>query len=212
MHNAGGQWRAHSSSAPANSLSARALAQRAQPQAEALEEALERAERFAAAGADIVFIDALESAEEMRRLGELRGYGAAVPKMASMLEGGKTPLLRRSELEALNFKLVAYPLSLLGVSVRAMQRALQVWAALMLLLPCWPCGLLRCGCGRIVMRACRSSISSALRRPHCSISMQLLRLRRCHDHLHATAPVDSFHALRYHIAITRSALQCGWTP
>lgn len=96
-------------------------------QAESIEEALERSERFAEAGADILFIDALESAEEMRRLAELRGAGQNVPKMASMLEGGgKTPLLSRAELANMNFKIVAYPLSLLGVSVRAMQRALVV--------------------------------------------------------------------------------------
>jgi hypothetical protein len=45
--------------------------------------------------------------------------------MANMLEGGgKTPILPPEELQALGFKLVAYPLSLLGVSVRAMQDAL----------------------------------------------------------------------------------------
>ncbi len=47
--------------------------------------------------------------------------------MANMLEGGgKTPILRPEELEQLGFKLVAYPLSLLGVSIRAMQSALQL--------------------------------------------------------------------------------------
>ncbi len=47
--------------------------------------------------------------------------------MANMLEGGgKTPVLAPEELEVLGFKLVAYPLSLLGVSIRAMQSALQL--------------------------------------------------------------------------------------
>jgi 2-methylisocitrate lyase-like PEP mutase family enzyme len=45
--------------------------------------------------------------------------------MASMLEGGgKTPMLTPTQLESMGFKLVAYPLSLLAVSVRAMQDAL----------------------------------------------------------------------------------------
>ena len=45
--------------------------------------------------------------------------------MANMLEGGgKTPILRPDELEDMGFKLVAYPLSLLGVSIRAMEDAL----------------------------------------------------------------------------------------
>ena len=46
--------------------------------------------------------------------------------MANNLEGGgKTPLLRPAVLQAMGFKLVAYPLSLLGVSVRAMEGALE---------------------------------------------------------------------------------------
>lgn len=47
--------------------------------------------------------------------------------MANMLEGGgKTPILAPEELQRLGFKLVAYPLSLMGVSMRAMQSALQL--------------------------------------------------------------------------------------
>ena len=43
-----------------------------------------------------------------------------------MLEGGgKTPILSPLELQELGFKLVAYPLSLLGVSIRAMEDALR---------------------------------------------------------------------------------------
>ena len=46
--------------------------------------------------------------------------------MASMLEGGgKTPILPAARLEAMGFSLCAYPLSLLGVSVRAMEGALE---------------------------------------------------------------------------------------
>ena len=46
-------------------------------------------------------------------------------QMANNLEGGKSPQLRPEVLQDLGFTLVAYPLSLLGVSVRAMQTALQ---------------------------------------------------------------------------------------
>ena len=54
----------------------------------------------------------------------------AALQMANNLEGGgRTPLLSPEELEALGFKLVAYPLSLLGVSMRAMQSALQLLKA-----------------------------------------------------------------------------------
>ena len=51
-------------------------------------------------------------------------------QMANMLEGGgKTPLLLPAALQELGFSIVAYPLSLLGVSVRAMQRALDLLQA-----------------------------------------------------------------------------------
>ncbi|KAG9146195.1 hypothetical protein Leryth_007907 [Lithospermum erythrorhizon] len=92
-------------------------------QAVSLEESLWRSRTFADAGADVLFIDALESKEEMRDFCEVYPL---VPKMASMLEGGgKTPILDPNELENLGYKLVAYPLSLMGVSIRAMQDALQ---------------------------------------------------------------------------------------
>ena len=52
-------------------------------------------------------------------------------QMANMLEGGgKTPIVAPEELQRLGFKLVAYPLSLLGVSMRAMQSTLQLLKAL----------------------------------------------------------------------------------
>ena len=63
----------------------------------------------------------------------------ALGQMANMLEGGgRTPLLGPAQLEALGYKVAAYPLSLLGVSIRAMQSALaglKVLLALFLLHP-----------------------------------------------------------------------------
>ncbi len=50
-------------------------------QAASLKEALARAAAFADAGADVLFIDALESVEEMRALASLPGAAAAVPKV-----------------------------------------------------------------------------------------------------------------------------------
>lgn len=91
-------------------------------QAASLEESLWRSRSLADAGADVLFIDALESKEEMKALCEVYPL---VPKMANMLEGGgKTPILSPMELEEIGYKLVAYPLSLMGVSIRAMQDAL----------------------------------------------------------------------------------------
>ncbi|KAI3935362.1 hypothetical protein MKW98_027182 [Papaver atlanticum] len=91
-------------------------------QAVSFEEALWRSRAFADAGADVLFVDALASREEMKGFCEVYPL---VPKMANMLEGGgKTPILNPTELEQMGFKIVAYPLSLIGVSVRAMQDAL----------------------------------------------------------------------------------------
>lgn len=91
-------------------------------QAESFQEAIYRAAAFADAGADVVFVDALETIAEMRTLCVDVQHAH---KMANMLEGGgKTPILSPQELEELGFKLCAYPLSLLGVSIAAMRKAL----------------------------------------------------------------------------------------
>ncbi|KAK9159458.1 hypothetical protein Syun_005799 [Stephania yunnanensis] len=91
-------------------------------QAVSLEEALSRSRAFASTGADVLFIDALASREEMKAFCDI---SPSVPKMANMLEGGgKTPILNPNELEGIGFKLVSYPLSLIGVSIRGMEDAL----------------------------------------------------------------------------------------
>lgn len=91
-------------------------------QAISLDESLWRSRAFADAGADVLFIDALASREEMKAFCEV---APSVPKLANMLEGGgKTPILNPLELEEIGYKLVVYPLSLIGVSIRAMQDSL----------------------------------------------------------------------------------------
>src|SRR5262245_32511803 len=86
-----------------------------------LDEALERCRQFRAIGADITFLEAPGSEDEMRR------YCAEVdgPKMANMIEGGKTPLLPPSRLEAIGYGIAVYPLTLLNVSIAAMRTALE---------------------------------------------------------------------------------------
>jgi 2-methylisocitrate lyase-like PEP mutase family enzyme len=85
-----------------------------------LEEAIERAKYFAELGADINFVEAPHSIEEMQT------YCATVPgiKMANMLEGGKTPFLSPEQLQSIGYGMVAYPLTLLNCSIDAMQQAL----------------------------------------------------------------------------------------
>lgn len=91
-------------------------------QAISIDEALWRVQAFADAGADVLFIDALASIEEMKAF---CAVSPKVPKMANMLEGGgKTPILSPAELQEIGFSLVVYPLSLIGVSMLAMEDAL----------------------------------------------------------------------------------------
>ncbi|GAB4834162.1 hypothetical protein Ancab_032426 [Ancistrocladus abbreviatus] len=91
-------------------------------QAVSLDESLWRSQAFANAGADVLFIDALTSRDEMKAFCSI---SPLVPKMANMLEGGgKTPILTPIELEDVGYRVVAYPLSLIGVSIQAMQDAL----------------------------------------------------------------------------------------
>ena len=85
-----------------------------------LDEAIARCQQFRAIGADITFLEAPLDEHEMRR------YCAEVdgPKLANMIEGGKTPLLSPQRLEEIGYKIAVYPLTLLNVAIRAMRDAL----------------------------------------------------------------------------------------
>lgn len=85
--------------------------------------ALERAERYRAAGADVLFVEAPRTMDEMRAV--TARFGARVPLLANMVEGGKTPVLPAAELEALGFKIAIFP----GGTVRAVARLLQDYLA-----------------------------------------------------------------------------------
>lgn len=85
-----------------------------------LDEALRRGKAFAEAGADIVFIEAPQSARELRII----GAEIDAPTFANMVEGGKTPMLGRRELMDLGFKIVVFPLSTLFSAAYAMRQVL----------------------------------------------------------------------------------------
>ncbi len=70
-----------------------------------LDEALRRGEAFAKAGADIVFIESPESVEEMRTIAS----NFHQPLLANMVEGGRTPVLSKAELEEIGFKIAIFP-------------------------------------------------------------------------------------------------------
>lgn len=68
---------------------------------------LERAARYAEAGAEVLFIEALRSVEDMTRaVAQFRGKA---PLLANMVEGGKTPVLPAAELEAIGYSVAIFP-------------------------------------------------------------------------------------------------------
>lgn len=87
--------------------------------AHGLEEAIARGRLYAEAGADVVFVEAPQSREELVRVADgLKG----IPLLANMIEGGRTPTLPAAELEALGFRLGVFPLSGLFSATAAMRR------------------------------------------------------------------------------------------
>jgi 2-methylisocitrate lyase-like PEP mutase family enzyme len=83
-----------------------------------LEEAVHRANRYLQAGADIAFIEAPESVEELERLpAEVDG-----PLLVNLLTGGKTPILPVPQLEKLGYKIAVAPIESLLVTARAVQQ------------------------------------------------------------------------------------------
>ena len=89
-----------------------------------LDEALRRAEAYARAGADILFVESPESEDEMRRIGRM-GQDIGVPLVANMVERGRTPVLSRAELEAIGYKLAIFPVTALLAAVQAMAAVYQ---------------------------------------------------------------------------------------
>ncbi|QPH53226.1 isocitrate lyase/PEP mutase family protein [Pontivivens ytuae] len=88
---------------------------------EGFEQALGRAEAYVAAGADVLFIEALRSEEELRvAAAQFRGR---IPLLANMVEGGATPIQSAPDLEALGFSIVIFP----GGIVRAMARTAEAY-------------------------------------------------------------------------------------
>ncbi len=86
------------------------------------EAAVERAQRFAEAGADILFVEAVTSAEEVRALPKRLDR----PQLMNMVIGGKTPIFNATELGELGYGIVLYANAALQGAVAGMQKALTV--------------------------------------------------------------------------------------
>src|SRR5579884_3278237 len=88
---------------------------------EGIEGAIERANRYAEAGADVCFIEAPESRSELERIPrEVRR-----PLLVNMLTGGVTPILTVEELERLGYKIVVCPIESLLVCATALRRLID---------------------------------------------------------------------------------------
>ena len=88
---------------------------------EGLDSALDRAEMYKDAGADILFIEAPQSLEEMQIL--TARFAGQIPLLANMVEGGKTPINSAKDLADLGYRIAIFP----GGAVRAIAHHLQAY-------------------------------------------------------------------------------------
>jgi len=92
---------------------------------EGLAAAIDRVNAYLEAGADVGFVEAPQNIEELRIVGRnVRG-----PALVNVFEGGKTPMVPASELEAMGFRLGIYPSQTHRAAIRAAQRVLAVLKA-----------------------------------------------------------------------------------
>ncbi|MDX5402815.1 MAG: isocitrate lyase/phosphoenolpyruvate mutase family protein [Rhodobacterales bacterium] len=85
--------------------------------------AMDRAEAYVQAGADVLFIEAPRTGDELAQVA--RTFRGRVPLLANMVEGGHTPITSASDLQALGFDIVIFP----GGIVRALARTAQDYYA-----------------------------------------------------------------------------------
>jgi len=90
--------------------------------AEGFDAAVARARAYAAAGADLIFVEAPRSVDELRALPKAVG----APLLVNVVEGGKTPQLSAAEYEAMGFKVALFANTALRAAARAVQDAMAV--------------------------------------------------------------------------------------
>jgi 2-methylisocitrate lyase-like PEP mutase family enzyme len=88
--------------------------------AEGFDSAIERASRYIEAGADMTFVEAPQTVEELRKIPKL----LSVPQMLNMVVGGKTPITDRGAAAEMGFNLVLYANVALQGAIKGMQAAL----------------------------------------------------------------------------------------
>lgn len=88
---------------------------------EGLEKAIERGLYYKKIGADVIFVEAPKTIEEMKKIGK----SIKAPLVANMIEGGATPISSASVLQKMGFKIILYPLSVLFANTFASMQILK---------------------------------------------------------------------------------------
>ncbi len=88
---------------------------------EGIDSAIRRANAYVEAGADVVFIEAPETLQQIEMIAEK----VKAPKLINMFSGGKTPLVSTEHLQALGYNIVIIPSDLQRTAIKAMQKVLK---------------------------------------------------------------------------------------
>ena len=91
---------------------------------EGLDAAVERGHAYAEAGADVIFVEAPQTVEEIETIPARLPY----PQLINMFQGGKTPLVPLARLRALGYRIVIIPSDLQRAAIRAMEEVLAAIA------------------------------------------------------------------------------------
>jgi carboxyvinyl-carboxyphosphonate phosphorylmutase len=85
-----------------------------------LDDAIERGNLYAEAGADVIFVEAPQTEDEIHRVAR----EVKAPLLANMVQGGRTPAVKVAELERLGFKIAIFPAVCMAAAVAAIEQAL----------------------------------------------------------------------------------------
>jgi 2-methylisocitrate lyase-like PEP mutase family enzyme len=88
---------------------------------EGFDAAIARAQAYAEAGADMIFVEAPETVEQIERI----AAEISAPKLINMFHGGKTPMVPVDRLKALDYRIIIIPSDLQRAAIRAMQETLS---------------------------------------------------------------------------------------
>jgi 2,3-dimethylmalate lyase len=90
-----------------------------------LDDAIDRGNRYAEAGADLIFVEAPQTLDEIHRVAR----EVKAPLLANMVQGGRTPRVPTADLERLGFKIAIFPAVCMAAAIPAMERALGLLKA-----------------------------------------------------------------------------------